>query len=115
MFPELELNQRCCYWGAPVPDGYGGFNWADPVELVCRWVDRFEAIIGPRGTNIGSRAQVQVTQDVELEGMLLLGTLDDLDSDVYNDPVGAGASVIIRFDKTPTIEADNFYRKVYLS
>lgn len=113
-FPERNLNQTAVYWAAPVNDGYGGFTYDDPVEIDCRWVDSTRVIMTDKGSEVVCRAEVQVSTDLVEEGMLLLGTVNDLDSDVLTDPLAAGASKIIRFDKIPTIKSDKFFRKAYL-
>jgi hypothetical protein len=66
---------------------------------------------------------VFVTQDVQEEGMLYLGTLDDL-YDLYaessgggiDDPMSiVGAYIIKRFQKTPTLDGSGYLRKAYLT
>ena len=111
--------QTAVYWGSPVEDGYGGKTFADPVEVSCRWEDIIESInrVGSRlGEEIVSEAQVYITTDVEEQGYLYLGTLDDLDSDEEADPTTIEKAYIIRrFDKTPVLrKTDEFLRKAYL-
>lgn len=114
-FPERNLNQTAVYWGSPVPDGYGGRTYDDPVEIPCRWVNTTEVITDGKGNEIVCRAEVQVSQDLDEQGTLYLGTLEDLDSDEEADPTKIlGAYRIKRFDKTPTIKGTSFYRKAYL-
>lgn len=113
-FPERNLNQTAVYWGAPINNGYGGFFWGDPVEIACRWISTEELLKNARGEEILSGTATQVAVDVEQNGMLLLGTLDDLESAEYNDPVAAGALPVIRFDKIPTMKGDKFFRLAFL-
>jgi len=113
-FTERNLNQKCVYWGSPTPDGYGGYTYADPVELDCRWEDVVMAEQGTLGSEIELRSEVQVKVDVDEQGMMLLGELDDIDSADYDNPVDAGADMIVRFNKIPTLDANHFYRKAYL-
>jgi len=113
-FTERNLHQTAIYWGAPINNGYGGFTWEEPEEIECRWEDSTKVILTAKGEEETSHAEVQVKQDVDENGMLFLGSLDDLDSDQIDDPVGAGAHRILRFDKVPTIDGLHFYRKVYL-
>lgn len=114
-FTVKNLNQTCIYWPAPVNDGYGGHTWEEPVELSCRWEDLSQVLTSNTGVETVAQSNVQVDQDLDHEGMLLLGTLDDLDSDAYYDPIIAGAHAIIRIDKVPTLDGLHFYRKVFLS
>ncbi len=110
-FTVSNLYQTAVYWGNPVANGYGGYTYADPIEIDCRWEDVHEAVMDGKGVEHITRAQVQVAQDLEEEGMLLLGELVDLDSTGMDDPFSAGAHPIIRFEKIPTLKADAFYRK----
>src|SRR5512135_3684277 len=102
-FPERNLNHTAVYWSAPTNDGYGGFSYGQPVELECRWEEAAKLFNNREGQEIIGAIAVQVTVDVEQNGMMKLGTLDDLESADYNDPVGAGALPVVRFDKVPTV------------
>lgn len=115
-FPNRNLNQTCVYWGNPTADGYGGFTWDDPVEIACRWVDSTRLIRDSKGEEIVCRAEVQLRQDVDEDGLLYLGTLDDLESSEEETPTSiTGAYMIKRFDKVPLVNrADKFYRKAFL-
>ena len=111
--------QTAVYWGNPTGDGYGGKTFDDPVEISCRWEDIVENInrVGARlGEEIVSMAQVYVTTDVEEQGYLFLGTLDDLDSGEEADPTTiVKAYMINRFDKIPVLRSTTeFLRKAYL-
>ncbi len=113
-FTIRRLTQTAIYWGNPVSDGYGKYTYDDPVEISCRWEDVGMVNDGAQSVTQEIRSEVQVAQDVDREGMMKLGTLVDLDSDQYNDPVAAGADMIVRVDAIPTIKGTYSYRKVYL-
>ena len=114
-FTERNLHQVAVYWGAPVNDGYGGFTWEEPVEIDCRWEESTKVLLTAKGEEQTSRAEVQVMQDVDENGILYLGTLADLDSGQEDDPTTIeGAYRILRFDKIPTIDGLHFFRKAYL-
>lgn len=108
--------QTAVYWGNPTPDGYGKMTYDAPVEIACRWDNVSKLITAANGDQIVCSAIILVTQDVDNQGMLYLGTLDDLDSAQEADPSTVeGAYEIKRFDKTPMIfETDEFVRKAYL-
>jgi len=108
--------QTAVYWGTPVADGYGGKDFADPVEISCRWENTTEKIMNSNGEEVVSRAQVFTTQDVDELGYLFLGDLDDLNSAEEADPMSAdGAYEIKRFDKTPAMRSTTeFSRVAYL-
>jgi hypothetical protein len=113
-FTVRNLHQVAIYWGNPVKDGYGGNSYDDPVEIPCRWEDSNITENDPTSILSGLRSEVQVDQDLDEEGMLKLGYLIDLDSDEYNDPIKAKASMIVRFSKIPNIKGTYFYRKAFL-
>ena len=108
--------QTAVYWGTPVSDGRGGFTYADPVEIKCRWDDQANLITDFRGQEVASQARLLLTEDVDLQGILYLGTLDNLDSTEEADPKTVeGAYEIIRFDKNPEFASTtNFVRQAYL-
>ena len=105
------------YWGNPVNDGEGGFTFDDPVEIACRWEETIQVTTDNKGNEVTSRAVIYITQDVDEEGMLYLGTLDNLDSGQEEDPKTIqGAWIIKRFVKTPALNSSTaFLRKAYLT
>ena len=116
-FMTRACAQTAVYWGDPTPDASGGYSFGSsyPEEISCRWEARTELISDGQGNEIISRARVYVTEDVEEEGWLFLGTLDDLDSAAEEDPMQAdGTHKIKRFDKVPSIRGDDFVRIAYL-
>ena len=113
--------QTCVYWGSPVNNGYGGFTFADPVEILCRWEDKTEVDIGwfssgNPGNALATKASVLVIQDLDLQGYMYLGTLADLTTATETNPLSkAGAYVIQRFDKIPMVrKTDEFVRIAWL-
>lgn len=114
-FPNRHLNQKAVYWSTPTNDGFGGFAWADPVQINCRWNGSTEVITNSKGREIVSRAKVQVSQDLEEEGRLFLGRLDGLSAAEKADPTALSDSFVIqRFDKAPTVKGNKFFRRAFL-
>ena len=114
-FPNNNLTQTAVYWGSPTNDGYGGFTYADPVEISCRWEYKRELFMDNEGRQLISNAGVQVSQDLDIQGLLFLGDLDDLDSDQEESPIGVdGVFEIKQLDKIPTINGSAYYREVWL-
>jgi len=118
-----DLFNRACvqtavYWGDPSDDGYGGktFGSGYPEEILCRWENRKQLITNAQGKEIVSMARVYVLQDLDEEGWLFLGSLDDLDSDEEEDPRKVdGAFEIKQFSKSPEYRStDKFVRVAYL-
>ena len=108
--------QTAVYWGSPTPDGYGKMNFAAPDEIDCRWENTTKLITAYNGEQIACTAVILLTQDVVVQGMLYLGTLDDLDSAQEDDPYSVtGAYEIKRFDKIPGARSTTeFVRKAYI-
>jgi hypothetical protein len=115
-FVESVCVQTSVYWGSPSPDGYGGYTFADPVEISCRWDGKTQMVKGADGKEVVSRAEIMILQDVNEGGYLYLGELADLDSDEEENPMKLeGAYEILRFDKTPLFQSTSeFVRKAYL-
>lgn len=115
--------ETAVYWGNPVNDGFGGFTFDDPVEIACRWENKNAIDIGWFSTGFPAnllqcKAAVLVTQDLDLQGYLYLGTLDDLQAGGYDitNPISIlNAYVIHRFDKIPMVfKTDEFVRTAWL-
>jgi hypothetical protein len=120
-----NCKQVAVYWGIPTKDGEGGFTFAEPVEVYCRWEDMNQIVADAKGNELTSRALVYLLQDVDEEGYLYLGTLEDLydllntessEGDLPNPVTIQGAYIIKRFQKTPTLGSTTvFIRKAYLT
>lgn len=114
--------QTAVYWGPGVSDGYGGRTFATAVELEppdngVRWDGKYQLITDMNGKEVVSRAEVLLVQDVEVQGWLMLGTLNDIASDEDDtDPrTVSGAYEIKAVTKTPMVKStDVFVRKAYL-
>ena len=117
-----NLTATCVYWGNPQNDGEGGFTFDDAVEISCRWEDMMQIVSDAKGNEVSSRALVFVGQDLDEEGYLYLGTLDDLydsaesSAGAIDDPKEIeGAYQIKRFQKTPSLSGSGYLRKAYLT
>jgi len=115
-FVESVCVQTAVYWGNPRSDGFGGTIYDDPVEISCRWDGSTEVITNNKGEEIVCKAQVLVTQDLDSNGSLYLGIIDDLDSSQIDSPETIpDAYQIQRIDKNPLFKsASEFVRVVYL-
>ena len=115
-FLARTCTQTAVYWGTPVEDGRGSLKYTDAVEIKCRWEDVKQVAKSSTGKEFLSNAQVWILQDVDEDGMLYLGELDDLDSDAAENPaLQDGAFTIGKFEKIPALRnVDDFVRKAYL-
>lgn len=113
--------QTAVYWGSPNENGTGGKIYADPIEIKCRWEDKVKLVADKTGESILSKAEVLVTQELDYQGYLYLGTLDELYDSAASSGVSLnpkeidGACEIISRDKIPLFrKTDKFVHKVYL-
>jgi len=115
-FPDIQQNQTAVYWGAPVNDGFGGRTWDDPVEIACRWETKEALVLRSNGQQTLSHSRAFVATDLDEDGVLFLGTLDDLDSGEEADPTTVtGAYSIVRFEKIPRLRGTTaFQRRAFL-
>lgn len=115
-FISTVCMQTAVYWGNPQPDGYGGLTFDEPVEVSVRWDTFTEVMTANNGKEFTSRAKILITQDVDPEGYLMLGSLADIDSGDLDDPRNVeGAWWIRRFDKISMIKSTSeFVRIVYV-
>ncbi len=110
-FIQRMLIHKAVYWQRTGPDGHGGSEYADPIEIDCRWDEIKELIQAENGREITSNAQVLVNQDMSENDMLYFGELSELDSDQEDDPDSAGAYRIKSFRKIASING-RFYKKM---
>lgn len=126
-FITRKLKQTAVYWGSPQEDGYGGKTYDDPIEIRCRWEDSVQVVSASNGEEIISRAVVFTDTDLEENGLLYLGTMEDLISssgessgevliDSLSDELQKQIHLIRRPDKAPSLNIPTeFLRVVYLT
>jgi hypothetical protein len=120
--------QDAVYWGNPVNDGMGGYTFDDPIEIKCRWADRTILGYDKRTTDMGaiilSQTGVLVLQDLDNEGYLYLGTLEQL-YDLYDSAESSAGGLnpleiekaykIKEFTKVPLLgSTTEFVRRAFL-
>ncbi len=121
-FVESVCVQTAVYWGNPRSDGLGGTEYDAPVEVKCRWDDTTNVVTDSKGAEVVSSATLLVTQDLDVDGFVMLGSLADVEiddssggEDYLSPQEVVGAHRIIRADKNPLFRStDEFVRQVYL-
>ncbi len=113
------LNQTAVYWGIPEPDGFGGFTFANPVEVKVRWTVKQDKFLTSHGIGNGveeilSRVVALSDTDFDMNGKMALMSLTDLDSNSLPEDDNIQALTIMGFEKIPNKKATQFLRKVYL-
>lgn len=115
-FLKRNMRQTAVYWAVTSADGRGWFNFATPEEVSCRWENRQEAFVDANGEEHLSIAVVTTTEDVTLNGLLFLGTLDDLSDAEESDPSTVDNALIIRArNKTSGVKNRYYKRTVFLT
>jgi len=107
--------QAAVYWSPAYPgfDEYGRPAMGDPVEIMVRWESVQEEFIDSQGTRQISKAKVYVGHDIEIGGVLMLGTEDDLGSGLTAKE-NEGAFEVRAFEKNPDLRGTKFLRTVFL-
>ena len=108
-----SLTQTIVYWGTPMPDGWGGQTYSDPVEINARWENKQELFIDADGNEVKSRAVVYVSQDLDIGSYVYNGKLIDLNSS-HDADTQAGAYQVKAFAKIPDIKGVYYMRKAWL-
>lgn len=99
--------QDAVYW-APLGKGTdtGQEEYADPVDIKCRWADDWETVVMIGGSEGNINAVVDCDRVLEKDGLLRKGTVDDLDEATLADPFAtAGTWKIRRFARVPKVRA----------
>jgi len=116
-FINRKSPQTVVYWGNPQNDGFGGKTFDAPIEIKCRWEDKYQLLRDDTGNALASRTIVYPNQDLDEEGWLWLGELVTLTTAQKLDPQEVdGASIIKKFEKSPVLgSSTEFYRKAWLT
>ena len=107
------LKQKAVYWGVSRFDDSGRPVYEEPVEIDCRWEDISEQYVDSTGHDHMSNSIVMVDRDVTEQGVLWLGKMEDLESQV-NPMENEGAYEIKKKGKLPDRKAKKFFREVFL-
>ena len=108
------LKHTAVYWGAPASDGYGGWTYAGPREIACRWKDESVTFLTPAGREAVSKATIYVAEDLVLGGRLCHCELADLSSVAETPGDGQDTVEIMGLGKTWDISGKLPLRKVFV-
>jgi hypothetical protein len=113
--------QTAVYWSAPVSNGMGGGVYGTPYEIKCRWTDKVQVVkwqssYVPTSNEFISYAEILVLVDLDLLGVLYLGTLAGLTTVQKLAPLSISTAKEIKsIKKVPLFRStDEFVRKVFL-
>jgi len=111
---DFGLIHTAVWWERGDPDGYGDFDWEDPVEVDCRWVQSNDLFTDSLGEEKRCTARVYLDRDVTVGDFLKLGDLDDITSASGYPPNKDGAYQVQRFDKIPDLAGGEILRRAWL-
>lgn len=115
-FIKRKCKQTIVYWGNPHSNGFQNVFDA-PVEIKGRWEEKNQLIRDEQSVSVASRTLVYVTQELDEEGWLWLGSLSSLSvAQKANPKLVDGASIIKKFEKSPALNSEtDFYYKAWLT
>ena len=106
--------QKAVWWQrSALPDQYGTYSYAAPIEIDCRWDDTTQEYRHPKGQVEMSNAVVYVDREMAVGDMLMKG---EWESDTPDNPLelDSGVFEIQRFDNNPNIKATEFLLTAFL-
>lgn len=99
------LKQYAVYWAPAPPDDTGEQGYTPPVEIRCRWEDKFELIQEPNGKQWMTKAVVLTDRTVSANGgWLWKGRYNRL-TDTADPRKNTDAGRIERYEEIPDIKA----------
>lgn len=109
------LKQTAVYWAAPTKDGYQTPTFSTPSEISVRWENKSVLFVDENGKEVRSKATIYIDQDVDLDGYLFLGEVDDLSSDAQSDPRKENDAYPIRgVDNLCSFDGTTYVRRALL-
>lgn len=112
--------QKAVYWppgseetGGRDFDDYGRPLYGQAAEIDCRWDDKSEEMVMGDGTRDICRAEIIVSTEVSVRGVLFLGELTDV-TDLQNPKNNEGAGEIRRVDQNPSVDGDEILIRAFL-
>lgn len=79
---KKHRKQDAVYWAPDGTDDYGNPKYAEPVQVKCRWVNAQTTLIKPNGETWMSHTIVSVDRAVKTQGVMWLGLVKDLTSEM---------------------------------
>jgi hypothetical protein len=123
--PDGLCKQDAVYWAFTGVDEFNHPTYAAPVLVKVRWEERSEQYLARENRTLTSKAMVNTDVDITEGGALLLlpagvvdGGFDPSDlpnpGNPFDNSQYGPAWEVQRFDKLPTIDADQFLRTSFL-
>lgn len=105
--------QKAVWWERNlVPDNYGQFGFAAPVEIDCRWDDVGMVQQDAKGEEITTQATVYPDRELKAGDRLKKG---DMESGVLDDPLQESDTFeVVRIDQIPNFRATETLYVAYM-
>lgn len=103
-----NLNTTITHW-VVISDGFGGYTFTTPVELLGRWERRNEVFRDAKGDETISKSIVYLNTDVAVYDYLFEGASEGSDPTFID-----GAVQVLQFAKTPDLRNLDSERKAYI-
>lgn len=108
--------QTAVYWAKPTNSGDGGMTFSNPMEIKVRWDEEEVITKDSFGNEFKSKAKIMTNEELDFNGWLFLGTLDDLPTISSNPYSITGAYEIKLRKKIPMVKkTDDFLRLYFLA
>jgi hypothetical protein len=110
------LTSKCVYWAKTGVGDDRRPTYTTPVEIQCRWERKSKMMSQAAGRTVMASHVVYVDRDLVEGGLLKEGPMSLLSAAQKTAPLdnNTGAFEIIRFEKVPTLDGDEFLRTAYL-
>jgi hypothetical protein len=105
------MRQKAVWWAVAGVDDFGQPEFADPVQVDCRWTQKLKTVLDSQGNEVLANSEVMVDRDMAPGDFLREGVQE---SDDTNGPLAVGAHEIISWEKIPDLKAQEYVRKAYL-
>jgi len=113
-YDSVCVQKAVLWYNSKVIDDFGNRSY-DSTEINVRWDGKRQLVLNENGEEVVSEAEIMIASDtpeIKSGDYIYLGTLNDLDSDQLNDPVGIGHR-IIAVNTTPLFQSNSeFIRTV---
>ena len=112
----MRFPQKATYWDIGTRNGFGGLDYPEPEVINVRWEDKPSLFISASGEEIQAKAVVYSEKELNVEGYLYLGELDEsLEAAERMNPLPlTDAFKIMAFSVIPNIRASRHEYKAWL-
>lgn len=115
--PRRELRhrkQRAVLWGVSGKDSFNEPTFSVPIEIDVRWKFGRREVTGSQGTPMSVDATVIIGQEIVVDSLMWLGTLESWYG-LGSSGTDIGMHQVVSYNETPDITGRHLRRSVMLS